>query len=325
MRVVSLFSGIGGFEVGIKNSSLKAEIVFSSEIDKFAQISYLANFPDNNLHGDITKIDAKDIPDHDLLVAGFPCQAFSIAGKKKGFMDTRGTLFFDIARILKEKKPEYFLLENVKNLISHNNGDTLRVILETLNELGYSVDYKVINSSQVGLPQSRERIFFVGKKGKDHNFNFFSSLNFNCTKKYIIDILENTEDIVYNIALYGLKDFLNTLDINQSYSYNLIQLFDIPKSILNDNLRQRRVYSIYGISPTILARSDSPKIYLEAPVRKIRRLTPRECFRCQGFKDDFIDNIINSVSMTQQYKQAGNAVSPPVITAIINHLQTFKY
>ena len=137
MKIVSLFSGIGGFELGIKNSKLKSEVVFSSEIDKYATASYLSNFNDNNLNGDITKIDEKDIPDHDLLVGGFPCQAFSIAGKQKGFNDARGTLFFDVARILKEKKPKYFLLENVKNLVAHDDGNTFKTIIRILNEIGY--------------------------------------------------------------------------------------------------------------------------------------------------------------------------------------------
>ena len=133
IRIVSLFSGIGGFELGINNSELKGDVVFASEIDKYAQLSYLSNFKNHNLNGDITIISEKDIPDHDLLVAGFPCQAFSIAGKQKGFDDTRGTLFFDVARILKEKQPKYILLENVKNLVAHDSGNTFKVIINRLN------------------------------------------------------------------------------------------------------------------------------------------------------------------------------------------------
>ena len=150
MKIVSLFSGIGGFELGIRNSKLDGEVVFSSEIDKHAAASYLANFDNNNLQGDITKISEKDIPDHDLLVAGFPCQAFSIAGRQKGFVDTRGTLFFDVARILKEKQPKYFLLENVKNLVAHDGGKTFKIIIRTLNEVGYTIDFTVINSMEAG-------------------------------------------------------------------------------------------------------------------------------------------------------------------------------
>ena len=162
MKVVSLFSGIGGFEVGIKNSDLNAEIVFASEIDVHARASYIANFGECNLFGDITNISEFDIPEHDLLVAGFPCQAFSIAGKQKGFNDIRGTLFFDVARILKEKQPKYFLLENVKNLISHDKGNTFKIMIKTLNEVGYTVDFAIINSLEAGLPQNRERTYIVG-------------------------------------------------------------------------------------------------------------------------------------------------------------------
>ncbi|MBR3920598.1 MAG: DNA (cytosine-5-)-methyltransferase, partial [Oscillospiraceae bacterium] len=146
IKVVSLFSGIGGFEEGLRKSRINSEIIFASEIDNNAQKSYSANFNSNVLKGDITQINEKDIPDHELLLAGFPCQSFSIAGMRKGFDDIRGTLFFDVARILKKKKPRYILLENVKNLISHDGSKTIRIILDTLNEIGYTIDFTIINS-----------------------------------------------------------------------------------------------------------------------------------------------------------------------------------
>ena len=154
----SLFSGIGGFEQAL--NQFGGECVFSSEIDKFAAQAYEALYSDKPA-GDITKIDAKDIPDHDLLVGGFPCQAFSLAGKRKGFEDTRGTLFFEIARIAVEKKPKALLLENVKGLVNHDRGNTLDVMIETLNDIGYVVDFNVLNSKYFGVPQNRERIFIV--------------------------------------------------------------------------------------------------------------------------------------------------------------------
>ncbi len=348
MKIVSLFSGIGGFEVGINNSNLNGKVVFSSEIDKHATASYLSNFNDNNLKGDITKINAKDIPDHDLLVAGFPCQAFSIAGKQKGFNDTRGTLFFDVARILKEKQPKYLLLENVKNLVSHDCGNTFKIIISTLNNLGYTVDFSVINSLEAGLPQNRERTYIVGilngkldygvsdKRSKKINelksrlnyrgFDFFNSLFFNNPRKYIIDILEKTKEQRYLITNDAIAEYLK----NHTYYEDgkciekIVKLFDLPKEVWNDLERQRRVYSIYGISPTILARSDTTKIYIKNENESyIRKFTPRENFRLQGFNDKFIDNIAKTVSITQQYKEAGNAVSPPVITGIINHFLKF--
>lgn len=153
LRVVSLFSGIGGFEEGLRLANIPHRVVFASEIDKFAQQSYGANFDSSVLIGDITKISETEIPDHDLLVGGFPCQAFSIAGQRKGFEDTRGTLFFDVLRILKEKRPNYFLLENVKNLVSHDSGKTFRVILDSLDELDYVIDFTVLNSNDLVFPK----------------------------------------------------------------------------------------------------------------------------------------------------------------------------
>lgn len=348
IKVVSLFSGIGGFELGINNSNLECEVVFSSEIDKYATASYLSNFKDNNLYGDITKIDEKDIPDHDFLVAGFPCQAFSIAGKRMGFEDTRGTLFFDVARILKEKQPRYFLLENVKNLIAHDEGKTFKTVIKTLNEIGYTIDFTIINSVEAGLPQNRERTYIVGilnykpiENKKDNRnkaidnlkktydfvgFDFFHSLTFNNRQKYIIDILENSRDGKYLIQNDEVSRFLNGNNFNEStlLEKKIVKLLDLPRNVWNDLERQRRVYSIYGISPTILARSDTTKIYINKVNEKyVRKFTPRENFRLQGFDDNFIDNILNTVSMTQQYKQAGNAVCSPVITGIVNHFQKF--
>lgn len=348
MKIVSLFSGVGGFELGIKNSNLEGNIVFSSEIDKHATLSYLSNFDDNNLKGDITKIDEKDIPDHELLVAGFPCQAFSIAGKQKGFDDIRGTLFFDVARILKEKQPKYFLLENVKNLVSHDGGETFKIIIRTLNDIGYTIDFTILNSLEAGLPQNRERTYIIGILGgridekvadkrskkidnlklnfKYRGFDFFSSLTFNNPQKHIIDILEKDKCEKYLISNEKVIRFLkeNSFNEDEKCVNKIVKLFDLPREVWNDLERQRRVYSVYGISPTILARSDTTKVYINSKKENyIRKFTPRENFRLQGFDEDFIDNILNTVSMTQQYKQAGNAVSPPVITGIINHFISF--
>ena len=348
MRIVSLFSGIGGFELGIKNSNLEGNVIFSSEIDKHATLSYLSNFHDNNLKGDITKIDEKDIPDHQLLVAGFPCQAFSIAGKQKGFDDIRGTLFFDVARILKEKQPKYLLLENVKNLVAHNGGETFKTIIKTLNDVGYTIDFTVVNSLEAGLPHNRERTYIVGilngrteeriidrrsKKIDDlksnfkyKGFDFFSSLSFDNPQKHIIDILEKDKCERYLISNSKVVKFLEENNFNEDgkCADKIVKLFDLPREIWNDLERQRRVYSVYGVSPTILARSDTTKVYIHSKKGNyIRKFTPRENFRLQGFNEEFIDNILNTVSMTQQYKQAGNAVSPPVITGIINHFIEF--
>ncbi len=350
-KVVSLFAGIGGFEQGLKHSSLSTEIVFSSEIDIHAQKSYHANFPNHNLKGDITEIDEKSIPDHHVLIGGFPCQAFSIAGKRNGFDDTRGTLFFDVARILKEKRPDAVLLENVKNLVSHDNSNTIKVILQTLNELGYTVDFTVINSSEMGVPQNRERTYIVGLKDfvsqefnedfrsvkintlkrelnneKFKGFNFFDTLKPKNERVYIRNILDNDVDPKYFIENEKISEYLLNIRVADTEDdMKIIKILDLPRDIHNDHERQRRVYSINGISPTVLARSDSTKIlYKENGRLRLRKFTPFENFKVQGFDEVFIENLRKSdVSETQLYKQSGNAVSPPIAREIFNHLRGF--
>lgn len=352
VKIVSLFSGIGGFESGIFSSKIDASIVFASEIEKFAQKSYIANYPNHNLHGDITKIDEKTIPDHDILVAGFPCQAFSIAGKRDGFNDTRGTLFFEVARILKEKKPKVILLENVENLVNHDNSNTIRTILNTLNILEYKIDFTLINSSEMGVPQNRARTFIIGIKDypsekytedkrsikinklkielneskKFNSFNFFDSLKSVDKNITIEDILERDVDAKYYVDTLKVRDFLSQTElVDQQSQSKIIRLFDLPKNVYNDQERQRRVHSIKGISPTLLARSDTTKILVEINgKKKIRKLTPVENMRVQGFDENFIKKLKEiGVSDTQLYKQSGNAVSPPVIREIFNHLDRF--
>ncbi|MBU0278744.1 MULTISPECIES: DNA (cytosine-5-)-methyltransferase [unclassified Gemella] len=347
LRVVSLFSGIGGFESGIDSSNISAKVVFASEIEKFATLSYQSNYPDHMLVGDITKIHETDIPDHDILVGGFPCQAFSIAGKRNGFKDTRGTLFFEVAKILKEKTPRIVLLENVENLINHDKSNTIRTILLTLSELGYTVDFTILNSSEMGVPQNRSRTFILGIKNfpsepykedfrsqkisslkKELNlddnfngFNFFNDLKSNNEDKYIKDILENSVDSKYYFDSKKVQNYIDSLEIPKINSEKkIIKVFDFPKEVHNDQERQRRVHSIEGISPTILARSDTTKILVEVDGKlKVRKLTPIENMRIQGFDEAFIDNIKNiGMSDTQMYKQSGNAVSPPVISEIFN-------
>ena len=278
IRIASLFSGIGGFEEGIKRTQIPYEIVFSSEIDKYAKKSYMANFNVSNLNDDIKLISENDIPEHDILVAGFPCQSFSIAGQKKGFNDSRGTLFFDVIRILKKKKPKYIILENVKNLLSHDKNKTIKFILGQLSDIGYAIDFTLINSSEAGIPQNRDRVYIVGiyngkikkfnkdirsnlvnKLKKEFNdyklksFNFFESLKFDNELMVIEDILEKNVESSFYINSSKLNIFLknNNYDKKIEKSSRIEKLFDLPKEIHNDLERQRRVYSIKGISPTI--------------------------------------------------------------------------
>lgn len=351
MNVASLFSGIGGFEEGLKKAKINGKVVFASEIDKFARLSYKLAF-DTYPEGDITDIHEFEIPDHDLLTAGFPCQSFSIAGKRLGFEDTRGTLFFDIARILDWKRPKMIILENVKNLVSHDDGKTVLRMMKILSDLNYTVDIKILNSKNFGTAQSRERTYIVGilnypktqynidservsklkalkriLNGNESINKFDLTINNQEQKKIKIkDILENSREIDEKYFFKKInEDHIKSL--NQSDYIDkgdgILKLFDIPKKLHNDNERQRRVYSIEGIAPTVLARTDSAKILVEVNgVLKIRKLTPLECFRLQGFSDAFYYKLKNNgLSDSQLYKQAGNAVTTTVITAIAMSLK----
>lgn len=296
IKFTDLFCGIGGFryasERAFKNLRLKGECVFSSDIDKFAQESYEANFDEKPV-GDITKVNAKDIPDFDLLFGGFPCQAFSICGLQKGFEDTtKGTLFFDIARIIKEKQPRAFILENVKNLASHNNGKTLATILSVLrDELGYYVDYKLLNALDFGLPQKRERIIIVGSKNPfemDWNFNIK-------TKKTLSDILEDNVDKKH----YASKEIVEKRKSKHTAK--------IKPAIWHENKSGN--VSSYPYSCALRAGASYNYLLVDGE----RRLTPREMLRLQGFPDEF--KIV--VSDTQTRKQAGNAIPVDMVSQVI--------
>lgn len=296
IKFIDLFCGIGGFryasEKAFKNLRLKGECVFSSDIDKFAQESYEANFHEKPV-GDITNVNEKDIPDFDLLFGGFPCQAFSICGLQKGFEDTtKGTLFFDIARIIKEKQPKAFVLENVKNLASHNNGKTLATILSVLrDELGYYVDYKLLNALDFGLPQKRERIIIVGSKNPfevDWNFNIK-------TKKTLSDILEDNVDKKH----YASKEIVEKRKAKHTAK--------VKPAIWHENKSGN--ISSYPYSCALRAGASYNYLLVDGE----RRLTPREMLRLQGFPDEF--KIV--VSDTQTRKQAGNAIPVDMVSQVI--------
>lgn len=307
---VDFFAGIGGMRLAFERAGGKC--LFSSENNKFSQETYLKNFGEIP-EGDITKIDGKDIPDHDVLVAGFPCQPFSIAGvsKKKslgrdhGFLDkTQGTLFFDIARILEEKRPKAFVLENVKNLQSHDKKRTFEVIRETLEELGYKIYYKVIDGKYY-VPQHRERIFIIGmdKKiyGEEDIFTFPEKIEI---KHSVKDILEAKVDSKYTLS-DKLWQYL------QDYA---------EKHRKKGNGFGFGLADLNGTTRTLSARyyKDGSEILIPQKGKNPRRLTPRECARLQGFPKDF--KIV--VSDTQAYKQFGNAVIVPVVEDIAKQLIT---
>ena len=302
---IDLFAGIGGMRLAYE--SVGGHCVYSNEWEKYCQQTYFANFGERP-DGDITEVNAESIPNHDILVAGFPCQPFSIAGVSKknslgratGFEDeTQGTLFFDVCRILKAKRPKAFMLENVKNLCSHDKGRTFKVILESLEELNYEVFYKVLDG-QSFVPQHRERILIVGF---DRNrFGNDISFDFNIVpvepKPVLNDILENDVD-----ARYTLSDKL----------WNYLQGYAEKHKAAGNGFG----YGIAprdGISRTLSARyyKDGSEILIEQPGRNPRRLTPRECARLQGFPDTF--KI--TVSDTQAYKQFGNSVVVPLMSAV---------
>ena len=298
-RFIDLFAGIGGIRIPFQE--LGGKCVFSSEWDKFSQKTYYVNFGEIP-SGDITEIPSDEIPDFDILLGGFPCQPFSQAGLHKGFSDTRGTLFFEIERILKDKRPKAFLLENVKQLKSHDKGRTFAVIDRHLKDLNYSVTAAILRASDYSVPQIRERIYIVGfdktyyKFPDDYVFPFPEPEG---TPTRVGDILEDNVDEKYTISdrLWEghQRRKVENRQNGKGFGY----------SIFNEN-------SPY--TSTISARyyKDGSEILIEQPGRNPRKLTPRECARLQGFSDEYII----PVSDPQAYKQFGNSVAVPVIRAI---------
>lgn len=326
---IDLFCGIGGFRLAMEDNNVSC--VFSSDNDRFAQQTYEANFHEIPT-GDIKKVDAKEIPQFDILTAGFPCQPFSYAGEKAGFEDeTRGTLFFDICRILKEHKPPMVFLENVKGLVSHKGGETLKTILSNLKDLGYYPHYKVLSSLDYGLPQKRERWYCVAFR-EDVPFSFPEPLGGNPTLKDIIDW--NEHDPRLNLPQFELDridyHFANAKPgdrvkhDNSKYKPNTkkgkygIYSFQKPDGSLRFHVGdvaktqiQEAFYAcIDTYAPTIIA-NRTPKLW---DLR--RRLSVLESKRLQGFPDDFV----MPVSDAQALKQLGNSVSVPIIKMIMNEM-----
>lgn len=296
-KFIDLFAGIGGIRIAFERHGMEA--VFASEWDEAAQQTYFANFGEVP-YGDITKINAEDVPDHDILTAGFPCQPFSIIGGRKGFEhETQGTLFFDIERILKAKRPRAFLLENVKQLRGHDKGNTLRVIIEHLEALGYSVQYKIFNGLDFGVPQKRERIVIVGFL-EDVRFSFpEASVG---ARRSLSDILEDESTI--DKKYYLSEKVKKAVNDKVSGDYPIPSIWHINKS---GNV------GIHEFSCALRANAS----YNYLIVNGQRRLTPREMLRLQGFPDSF--KIV--VSDTQLRKQAGNSVVIPKIEAIAGQIK----
>ena len=294
LKFIDLFAGIGGIRIAFERAG--CECVFSSEWDDACKLMYRTNFGDSPF-GDITQLNAEDIPDHDILTGGFPCQAFSIIGNKLGFTDTRGTLFFEIERILKAKKPGAFLLENVKQLVTHDKGRTFKVILRHLEELGYFVHYRILNGLDFGVPQKRERVIIAGFR-KNYPFQFPSG---STRTKTLSDILE-PEDKVER------KHFLSNYFREKLRQKLREQGKEITTSPVVIHENKGGNLGIHPFSTALRANGS----YNYVTVNAERRLTPREMLRLQGFPDTF--KIV--VPDTQLRKQAGNSVVIPKIEAV---------
>lgn len=321
MKYFDAFAGIGGFALGIQRATNALEqrrcgqakgqsetimpdvisqpderqhatCVGFSEIDKYASSVYQRHFGGHKPYGDITAIRTTDIPDFDILVGGFPCQSFSIAGKRAGFEDTRGTLFFELARILADKKPGYFCFENVKGLLSHDRGRTFKTIIATLDELGYDLQWQVLNSKHFGVPQNRERIFIIGNL-RDR------------PRPQVFPIRESNQDdqetVTNDIKVAGTLDEGGWEKRHESI---------------------RRVYDPDGLAPTIPTGTGGGVMPKIANGSRIRRLTPLECERLQAFPDDWtkFGRDGELISDSQRYKMCGNAVTVNVIEAIFTQL-----
>lgn len=323
---IDLFAGIGGFRIAFQN--LGGQCVFSSEIDKYACQSYAHNFGDIPF-GDITKISEKDIPDHDILTGGFPCQAFSIAGKRGGFNDTRGTLFFEVARIIKEKQPKAFFLENVKGLVNHRQGQTLQVILNTLREdLGYIVpEPQIINAKDFGVPQNRERIFIIGFR-KDYQkqaeqFAYPKPIKTNIRLKDIYE--KDVVDARYYLSTKYVECLKRHKENNalkgNGFGYEILNPEGYSNALLVGGMGKERNLIIDK-----RLKDFTPTTNIQGEINRegIRRMTPREWARLQGFPDKY--EII--VSNAQAYKQFGNSVAIPAIQAtaevLVNLLKDTK-
>ncbi len=309
---IDLFAGIGGFRYAMEYFG--SSCVFTSEWEKFAQECYLKNFNDLP-EGDITKISEKQIPSHDVICAGFPCQAFSVSGKRMGFKDTRGTLFFDVARIAKYHQPKTMILENVRNFQNHDNGKTLTTVINTLNDIGYNVYHKVLNSSLFGVPQRRLRIYIVAiRKDVDNNkFSFPKSFGDSTIIKDILD-LKNDNSSMYikrkDIDIY--RNELVEKDIFENYPQKPFQIGRVNKGGQGE-----RIYSIYGHGITQAATTGGPggSTGLYFFDEGIRKLTPKESSRLNGFPEKFTPHP----NKTQAWKQNGNSVVINVLQVIIKN------
>ncbi len=305
---IDLFAGLGGFRLALE--SLGANCVYSNEWDTQAQKVYYENFgvlPD----GDITKVSEDNIPNHDILCAGFPCQAFSISGKQRGFEDSRGTLFFDVARIVKAKKPKIVFMENVKNFASHDNGKTLQVVKTTMEELGYTFYQKVLNAVDYGIPQNRERIYMVCFR-KDLGVDDFKFPQGIELQKHVEDFLLHDEELTKNLIINRPDTYFNNT-ADTKYCNKTIRL-----GTVNKGGQGERIYSTKGVAITFSAYGGGifAKTGGYLVNGKTRKLHPRECARLMGYPDSYVI----STNKGQAYKQFGNSVVIDVLQFISKNI-----
>ncbi|MBP3702423.1 MAG: DNA cytosine methyltransferase [Lachnospiraceae bacterium] len=304
MTFIDLFAGLGGFRLALE--SLGAKCVYSNEWDKAVIEVYKENFGDVP-EGDITQVDENSIPNHDILCAGFPCQAFSISGKQKGFEDSRGKLFFDVARIVKAKKPKIVFMENVKNFAKHDNGHTLEVAQKTMEELGYTFYQKILNSVDFGIPQNRERLYMVCFRNDMLVSKFEYPKPFKLTR-HVQNFLIDNEAMVKDLYVERPDTYFNGREDN-IYSDKPIRL-----GIVNKGGQGERIYSVKGVAITLSA--DGGGVFSRTGGYlingKTRKLHPRECARIMGYPDTYkISDNFN-----QAYKQLGNSVVIDVLQLI---------
>ena len=371
INLATLFSGVGAIEYSLKRLNLKTNLVFAGDIDKFCKESYFENYKidEKNWHDDVTKFSAKKYKYKvDLLVGGSPCQSFSMVGKRLGLEDTRGTLFYDFARIVDECKPRVFIFENVKGLINHDKGNTWRVIQDVFEDLGYDIHHQVLNSRDYGIPQNRERIFVVGFRKKTQ-FIFPEPIDLKTTMQ---DFLEDNINSKFYLGDKGVKFVTNEKNIKKRFTqingevalcqkrnqqsnwhgdfiFEGVEEFqDYDEFIFDVNKVEDKYYLSDKVSDYVLnsgtknfyakPETDLPVArallstmhkmhragvdnYVTYKKGRIRKLTPRECFRLMGFRDDFKITVSNN----QAYRQAGNSIVVDVLIALLKQMDISKY
>lgn len=314
---IDLFAGIGGIRQGFEKNGF--ECVFSSEINEECKKTYEANYGEIP-HGDISKIEANEIPDHDVLCAGFPCQPFSISGKQKGFSDTRGTLFFEICRIVKKKKPKVIFLENVKHLKNHDHGNTLATIIAELENLGYKVKWKIFNASDFGVAQNRERIIIIASKKEYFEFEKVKTRE----KVILNDILDTDGNFEYlEPSEYTIIDNPKVQAsglIFAGYRNKAIRKIGVrpgTENLSRVHKQPNRIYSVRGVHPTLPSQEVSGRYYIYTLDNRVRKLTLNECYKLMGYSDDFK----KVCSVAEQYKQIGNSVCVPMIYELAKEIK----